>query len=127
MVGYLFSNSCIMPYYFPIYSRKRVIDLSDVKPGITTKEEVLLKFGSAFTSDQKEKLFTAVYDLTKGHYGWALILPNMIIDPKLGKDKSINTWYEVEIEFDDNDVVKRCEVYKLPRDKLQEKIETENK
>jgi len=51
----------------------------------------------------------------------ALILPNMIIDPKLGKDKSINTWYEVEIEFDDNDVVKRCEVYKLPRDKLQEK------
>jgi hypothetical protein len=113
ILGYFFINSCIFPYYVPIVSGKRQIDLSDVKPGVTTKEEVLLRFGVAFTTNQNETLFTGVYYLTKGHYGWMFGVP---YGAGLLSTNSITSFYEVEIEFDDNDVVKRCEEFKLPRE-----------
>jgi hypothetical protein len=112
----LFSNSCIIPYYVPDYSGKRIIDLSGIKLGVTTKEEMLLKFGSAFGSDQNEKLFTATYNLTTGHYGLVMGSPGGAYTVNDLVKKSITTAYIVEIEFDNNDVVKRCEVFKLPRD-----------
>ena len=114
-----------MPYYVPSYSGERQVDLSGVKPGVTTKEEVLLQFGSAFKSDQYEKLFTSKCNLTKGHYGWMVGVP-FTGAATLLSTKSITSFYEVEIEFDDNDVVKRCEEFKLPRNLSQEKRTNDN-
>jgi hypothetical protein len=116
--GCMFSISCIMPYYAPIFSGKRQIDLSGVKPGVTTKEEVVLQFGNAFTISRNETLFTTGCCLVKGYYGWMYVVPYG--QAGLLSEKGITSCYEIEIEFDDNDVVKRWEEFKLPRDVSQE-------
>jgi hypothetical protein len=114
----IFCCSCPVPLYFPSRDLGSArIDTSDIRPGVTTKEDVLLRYGNSFyTIDDNEQLFrTAFTDSDKfvlflvfgaGYTGFGI--------PAYGKE--FNAFYEIEIEFDDNDVVKRCETFKLPRE-----------
>jgi hypothetical protein len=114
----LFFSSCILPVYFPRDS-KGLINTSDIKPGVTTKEDLFLEFGNAFLKNSDdEKLFTAtVFD--QKQFGLIGFLPYCCIFPIY--ERKMGGLYEIDVEFDDNDVVKRCEEFKLPRHLSQEK------
>ena len=109
----IFNISCIFPVYIPPSHGMKLIDTSNVKPGVTTKEDVFLRFGDAFSIREDEKLFTARYILKGGYAAWVWAVPYGPMGT-FGEKTSENV-YELEIEFDDKDVVKRCETFKLPR------------
>jgi len=125
LIASLFCSSCIiLPIYVPQESGSGVVDTSNVKPGVTTKVDVFLEFGNAFQKISDDgKLFTATY-AKQGHFFWLYGIGGGL---DASKGKIIIDVYEVEIEFDDNDVVKRCETFKLPRNKSQETKSIENK
>jgi hypothetical protein len=124
----IFFISCVLPVYVPPNSGGGLIDRSVVKPGITTKEDVFLQLGCRFWMSQDEKFFTARYTLDKGFSGilW-FIGAGYSGTGGVYNPKNLTAVYETEIEFDENDVVKKCEEFKLPRDKSQEKKSIENK
>jgi hypothetical protein len=106
-----FYCSCLVPLYWPKTIGLQ-IDSSGVKPGVTTKEDMFLRFGNIFFPvDDNEKLFRTGFFDSDGVFLLFLAYPGAV--PVYGKDFTV--FYEVEIEFDDNDVVKRCETFKLPR------------
>jgi hypothetical protein len=107
--------SCL-PLYLPTNLGLQV-DSSVVKPGTTTKEEVLLRFGGKFsTVGDNERLFITVFP---DSHTFLIMSGFYVIFPVYAKE--FKSFYEVQIEFDDNDVVKRCETFKLPREIPQEK------
>lgn len=115
IIAAFFCCSCPIPIYYQKDVGAR-IDPSSLKPGISTKEDVFLRFGSTFQEvGDSEKLFMATF--SESDY-FALFLAvgasyAGTVFPVYGK--YFNAAYEVEIEFDDNDVLKRCETFKLPR------------
>jgi|WetSurSiteA1Bulk_404760.scaffolds.fasta_scaffold168516_1 hypothetical protein len=112
----LFCCSCPIPLYWP----KNVglqVDSSGVKPGVTTKEDFFLRFGDRFYPiDDNERLFRTGFSDADA-FLLVLALPYGVV-PVYGKEFWV--FYEVEIEFDDNDIVKRCEIFKLPREKASD-------
>lgn len=97
--------------------RKGLIDTSNIKPEVTTKEELFLEFGNAFQQKiGEERLFTAGY-VKKADFFWVFAATTPYGGGGIGTfgDKSIVENYVVEVEFDDNDIVKRCETFKLPK------------
>jgi hypothetical protein len=128
IVAPFFCCSCPIPVYYSKDSGSARIDSSGVRPGVTTKEDVFIRFGNTFKSvGDSEKLFMAT--LAESDVFYLLLFVGAgytgTAFPVYGKN--FDAVYEVEIEFDDNDVIKRCETFKLPRDKSQEKKPTENK
>lgn len=116
-----------MPHHGTVYSSKIANISLDIKPGVATKEEIFLKYGNAFTISDDEKVFTRKYVRTEES---GLFVSSLCIGGCFAHDFTwgrITKEYEVEIEFDDNDVVKRCEELKLPRDKSQVNKSIENK
>jgi len=71
----IFSISCIFPVYIPPSHGMQLIDTSNVKSGVTTKEEGFLRFGDAFSIREDEKLFTARYILKGGYAAWVWFVP----------------------------------------------------
>jgi hypothetical protein len=116
--------SCILPIYDPPSGRGS-IDTSKIKPGATTKEDLFLQFGDAFTKvGEDEKLFMANF-AEQGNFGVIGFLGGS--GPEFGLySKKIYERYQVEVEFDNNDVVKRCEKFKLPREIPQKNKTIEN-
>jgi hypothetical protein len=101
---------------FPLYWKKNTglqVDSSRVTPGVTTKMDMFLRFGNRFHPvDDNEKLFMASFrDADVSII--MLALPTGQFFPVYGKESK--ALYIVEIEFDDNDVVKRCEASQLLR------------
>jgi hypothetical protein len=115
LAAYMSVISCILPVYVPPYHGTG-LDISNIKAGITTKEEVFLNFGYVFTISEDERIFTAEYNLDKGSFAWVgLVGAGYSAVGGIFGYRDIRNNYEVEIEFDDNDVVKRCEEFRLPR------------
>jgi hypothetical protein len=108
-------NSCILPIYTSDSAKnKGWIDVSKIKPGTTTKEDFFLEFGNTFkTVSDDEKLFTATF-AKSGDFFLLIAIPPMWYGGGFlyhTERKDIDL-YQVQIEFDDNDVVKRCDVSK---------------
>jgi len=119
----LICGSCI-PLYVPKPTRG-LVDTSNVKPGVTSKEQILLEFGGVFNVSNDGKLFTLTYN-KEGDFSW--IGPNLLGGPpmEIGKKHILNS-YTLEIEFDENDIVNRCETFELPRTQSQSGQTIENK
>jgi hypothetical protein len=125
LAAYMSVISCILPVYVPPYHGTG-LDISNIKAGITTKEDVFLKFGYVFNISEDEKLFTADYNLDNGFFVWLWFVgAGYSGSGGMYGYRDIRNNYEVEIEFDNNDIVKRCETFKLPRDQSQEKKPSE--
>jgi hypothetical protein len=131
LAAILCCSSCIIPSHDIRYYGK-VVNITSIKPGVTTKEEVFLQYGNFKISDD-EKLFTARYHRIEGVDFLITKMNPGDLFPLLSAHAEHSLWciateeYEIEIEFDDNDVVKRCEKFKLPRNQSQENQVIENK
>jgi hypothetical protein len=116
MAAPFFFCSCLIP----IYSQKDLgarIDPSSVRPALSTKVDVFLRFGSTFQEvSDSEKLVIATFAESDVFQVVLLVgigYTGMAAFPVYRKN--FDGAYEIEIEFDDNDVVKRCETFNLPR------------
>lgn len=122
LVVNLICGSCI-PLYVPKPTRG-IVDTSNVKPGATSKEQILLEFGGVFNVSNDGKLFTLTYN-KEGDFSW--IGPSPTGPPiEIGKKHILNS-YTLEIEFDENDIVKRCETFESPGTQSQSGQTIENK
>jgi len=105
---FLSSNCCIMP--IPIrhtVGEHAEIDTSFIIRGITTKEDIFLRLGDVMYVSQEEKLMTYQWTICTGYLFLFLFHG--------GRIDSYETYYLVEIEFDDNDVVKEFRTWKGER------------
>jgi hypothetical protein len=108
-------NSCILPIYTSDSAKnKGWIDVSKIKPGTTTKQDFFLEFGNTFkiVSDD-EKIFTSTF-AKRGDFYLVIAIPPMGYGGGFfysSQRKDIDV-YQIQIEFDDNDVVKRCDIFK---------------
>ncbi len=115
MLNTINSSCIILPVYIPRYDKSKslLIDVSNVKPGITTKEDILLQFGTTFKDvSDNEKIFRATCS-KKGELFLIYFVSGGYQAAVGAKEYRLMDIYQIEIEFDDNDIVKRCEVLKF--------------
>jgi hypothetical protein len=114
IVAPFFCCSCPIPLYYSTDSGQARINSSGIRAGVTTKEDVFLRFGNSFkTTDDNEKLYTARYTESDKFLLLLVVAGGLSAGGVPVYDKDYYDIYEVKIEFDDNDVVKRCETFKL--------------
>jgi hypothetical protein len=116
MVAQFIFCSCPIPIYYQTKNLGPRIDPSSIKPGISTKKDVFLRFGSTFQEVGDSEKFVMATFAESDVFGLFLFVGagySGAVFPVY--DKKIDAAYEIEIEFDGNEVVKRCEAFKLPR------------
>jgi len=76
--------------------------IDDIKPGVTTREDILINFGDPTTRLLNDTVFQYAWEEFHGFYGWGF--------PGIGGGAGpIGGWYTLVVYFDDNGRVKYVE------------------
>jgi hypothetical protein len=116
---------CSCVYTTPASVKEDAIRAADIKPGITTREDVLLKVGCGFKMSDDEKIFTT--EITRSGR-WGFTYPLAFPPYSNYYEHSTNPInYVIEIEFNDREIVERYETFKMPDRISVEKLTSRGK